>query len=198
MSQNKSRKKELKMKKITLSVFSLLLFVLGSSFAMADEDKAPEGPGPRIGVEGGINLSSFNGSSAGAVYASRLGFVGGGFLNLPLGSSLSIQPELLYAQKGGKINGSDFQLDYVEIPILLDVNILGPLGIILGPAFNANVASTTGVTVNSTDVGLVLGAQIIASKFLFSGRYEVGLTDLNTDAKIQNGTFTLLVGLSFI
>ena len=186
------------MKKITLLVGGLLLVLLGSSFARADEDKAPEGPGPRIGVEGGVNLASLSGPNVNDVFASRLGFVGGGFLNLPLGSSLAFQPEILYAQKGGKFNGNAYSLDYVEVPILLDVIILGPLGILLGPSFDANVANQNVNNVSSTDVGLILGAQVFVSKFLVSGRYEIGLTDVRTDAKIQTGTFTFMVGLSFI
>jgi hypothetical protein len=185
------------MKKITL-VLSCLLVVLGSSFAMADDDKSPEGLLPHFGLEGGFNLSGFSGSTAGEVVASRLGFVGGAFVSLPLGSSLAVQPELLYAQKGGKINGNDYQLDYVEIPVLLNITVLGPLGLLAGPAFNVNLTSPAGTTINTTDFGLILGAQVKLAKLLFSGRYEIGLSDLNSNAKIQNGTFTLLVGLSII
>ena len=184
------------MKKLNLMVSCLFLLAMGSSAAMAADEA--EGPKPLLGVEGGINLSSFNGDTVNSVYESRLGFVGGGFLSLPLGSSLSLQPEVLYEQKGGKINGFDYQLDYVEIPLLLDVKILGPLGILLGPSFSANVASTAGVTVENTDVGVILGAQLNIMAFLVSGRYEVGLTDLSSNTKVQNGTFTLLVGLSII
>jgi len=158
------------MKKMTLMVGCLFL-VLGISFARADEDKSPEGPVPSLGVEGGFNLSSFNGSTPGAIYASRLGFVGGAFLSLPLGSSLAIQPELLYAQKGGKINGNDYQLDYVELPVLLDITLLGPLGLLAGPAFNVNLSSPAGATINTTDLGLILGAQVKLSRLLFSGLY---------------------------
>jgi hypothetical protein len=193
--QNKSRKKDREMKKITLTVGCLLLFVLGCSFVMADETPAPLTP--RFGVEGGINLSSFNGPTASDVYASRLGFVGGAFVNLPFSPMLSIQPELLYEQKGGKINDNDYRLDYVEIPVLLDVTLFGPLSILLGPAFSANVGSYGVATVNQGDVGAILGAQVNLQVLFFSGRYEVGLTDLNSDAKIQNGTFTILAGISF-
>ena len=184
------------MKKFNWLAGSLVVFVMGISAAMADD--APVGLAPTLGVEGGINISSFNGQTVDAVYESRLGFVGGFFLGLPLGPSLTLQPELLFEQKGGKLNGNDYQLSYVEIPILLDVSLIGPLGVILGPSFDANVVRPDGVTVSNTDVGLILGAQLNLSKILLSGRYELGLTDLNTDSKIQNGTFTLLVGLSFI
>ncbi len=184
------------MKKITLLVGCLSLFVLGSSFAMADE--TPAVPSAHFGVEGGINLSSFNGPTVDSVYASRLGFVGGLFLNLPFSPILAIQPELLYEQKGGKINDNDYRLDYVEVPVLLDVTLIGPFSVILGPSFSANVGSYGVATVNQGDVGVILGAELGIPVFLLSARYEVGLTDLNSDTKIQNGTFTLMAGISFM
>jgi hypothetical protein len=186
------------MKKLKLVLSCLILFATGSSFTMADETPVPGVRAPRLGVEGGFNLASLNGPTANDVFASRLGFVGGGFLNLPLGPSLAFQVELLYAQKGGKFNGSPYQLDYVEIPLLFDVTVIGPVDIILGVAFDANVAKAGAVNVNQTDVGLVLGTQLSFSKFIVSGRYEVGLTDVRSDQQIQNGTFTLMAGLSFI
>ena len=189
----------------------MLLFVLGSSLAMAaenneaDENQNAEhhesgSPGARFGVEGGFNLSSLNGPVTN-LYDTRLGFVGGAFINLPLGSTLALQPEFLYEQKGGQMNGKPYQLDYMEVPILLDISFGFPVvnpGILAGLAFDANLASQGVTHVTSTDVGLVLGAQIFISKVLVSGRYEIGLTDVDTTAKIQNGTFTLMAGLSFI
>lgn len=186
------------MKKRNLILSCSLLFLLGSSFALADADDAASGRRPRLGVEAGINLASLNGPNLSGVIGSRLGFVAGGFLNLPLGSRLALQPEVLYEQKGGKINGSDYQLDYVEIPILLDAQLVGPLDILLGPSFAGTVANSGVDKVNSADVGLVLGAQVSFTQLLVSGRYEVGLSDVSSDTKIQNGTFTFLVGLSLI
>jgi hypothetical protein len=184
------------MKMLNLMAGCLLLFALGNSFAAAD-GVAPGFPAPQIGVEGGFNVASLNGP-VGDVYASRLGFVGGGFLNLPFGPMLAFQPELLYEQKGGQVNGNPYRLDYLEVPVLLDISCLGPLGILLGPSFAANLDNQGVSNPNSTDVGLILGVQLDLLPILLSGRYEVGLTDVSTDANVQNGTFTFLAGLSFI
>jgi hypothetical protein len=184
------------MKKLKLMAGCLLLFTMGNSLAAADE-AVPGLLSPKIGVEGGFNVANLNGP-VGDVFASRLGFVGGAFLNLPFTPSLALQPELLYEQKGGQVNGNPYRLDYVEVPVLLDISFLGPLGVLLGPAFAANVDNQGVSNPNSTDVGLILGAQLNFGSILVSGRYEVGLTDVSTDANIQNGTFTFLAGLSFI
>jgi hypothetical protein len=188
------------MKKFNLTVGCLLLFALGSTFAIADEDKQADGTGlkPRIGVEGGFNLASLNGPNVNDVFASRLGFVVGAFIHLPMTTTLAIQPELLYSQKGGKYNGFPYQLDYMEVPILLDISFIGPLSILLGPSIAANVQYQGLGSVNQTDIGLVAGAQLFLTNVLFSGRYEVGLTDVNSNQQIQNGTFTFMVGLSII
>jgi Outer membrane protein beta-barrel domain len=189
----------LKMKKFILSLGCLCFLAIGSSPVMADDASSPQNmvPSSQLGVEAGFNIASLNGP-AGNVYGSRLGFVGGAFLNFHLLQSLAIQPEVLYEQKGGSFNGSAYQLDYVEIPVLADIDIVGPLSILAGPAFDSVVATNGASNINTEDVGLVLGAQLDISNFLLSGRYEVGLTNLNSNSNIQNGTFTFMAGLSLI
>jgi len=191
------------MKKITGIIGCLLLLAFGSSYASAGDSKESGGsiPSPLIGLEGGINLANLHGSNAGETYKSRLGFVGGAFVNIHLSPHLALQPELLYEQKGGKINGNTYKLDYVEVPTLLEITLgghgLNP-GILVGPAFNSNVASHGVVNVKKSDVGLVLGGQVAITKFIVSARYEIGLNDVNSNENLKNGTFTLLVGYSIL
>ncbi|HTA76661.1 MAG TPA: outer membrane beta-barrel protein, partial [bacterium] len=111
---------------------------------------------------------------------------------------LGLQPEVMYEQKGGQINGNPIQLGYLEVPVLLDIKLIGPLGIIAGPSFELNTDSNGIQNVNSADVGLVAGAQVNLSRILLSGRYEVGLSDVSSSQKVQNGLFTFLVGLSLL
>ena len=156
-----------------------------------------QGYGARFGVEAGFNLANLNGPNVGDVFGSRLGFVGGAFLGLPLSPSLSLQPELLYSQKGGNYNGNPVLLNYWEFdPVGCQFG--GSPGPVVGPLFALN-ASNNGVNnINDSDIGLVAGAQLNLDRFLVSGRYEFGLTNITNNQSIQNGTFTLMVGLSFI
>ncbi|HTA77829.1 MAG TPA: porin family protein [bacterium] len=192
------------MKKLILTLGCLCLMALGGSLAMADEDKtstsSDSGSGApfRLGVEGGFDLANLNGQNVNDVFGSRLGWVAGAFASLPIGPTFAIQPELMYEQKGGKYNGNPYRLDYLEIPVLLDIKVIGPVGILLGPSFDANVANSGVSNLNSTDVGLVAGVQVNLERLLVSGRYELGLTNINSNQQIQNGTFTMLVGLSLL
>ncbi len=199
------------MKKSISLVGCLLFFMLGNLPAMADGNNPPQQnnssqsnmvPSSLLGLELGINLADLNGANVKDVIGSRLGFVGGAFLNFHLLPNLGIQPEVLYEQKGGKSNGTAYQLDYVEIPVLVDITLMGPLSVLIGPSFDSTAATQGTTAINTTDTGLVLGAQLNISNFLLSGRYEMGLTDVlagvNSNQNFQNGTFTFMAGLSLI
>lgn len=155
-----------------------------------------------LGVEGGANFANLNGKDVNSYVASRLGFVGGGFLHWGLTQALSLQPEVLYAQKGAKTSDGSlsYQLDYVEIPVLLEISlglpVIGP-GILIGPSFDANVAASGLSNVTPADVGVVGGIQVHFDPVLLSGRYEVGLTNVTSNQNLQNGTFTFLIGFMF-
>jgi hypothetical protein len=163
-----------------------------------------------LGLEGGANFSTLMGkdlSSVGNVSGSRMGFVGGGYLNLTLGPSFAIHPEVLYEQKGAAISGTTTttELDYIEVPVLLKLGLGTPFfnpNILVGPAFSWNTLAKDSngnvSNVNQSDVGLVGGVEIDIDKFLLSGRYELGLDNVAKNVNVQNGTFTFLIGYSFI
>ena len=171
-----------------------------------------------LGVEAGANFANFIGSSvsASSLTGSRLGLVGGGFLELNFGTSFAIRPELLYAQKGGKdTSNNTLQLDYIEVPVLVKLSLGTPginPGILVGPSFSFNTVaqvvnsgggSTAINSVNTSDIGVIIGAEVDIEKFFVTGRYELGLTNVQNavngvSSNVQNGLITLMVGYSFI
>ncbi|HTC21519.1 MAG TPA: porin family protein [bacterium] len=192
------------MKKLTRVLGCWLLFSLVSSYAMADEGgtAAKVEPVPRLGVEGGFTFGNLTGPGVNDVFGSRFGIVGGIYLNLPLtGSILGFQPEFLYEQRGGKFDGNLYQLDYLAVPLLMDINFGMPVfnpDILLGPCLD-DVVATEGVPdANHFEVGLMLGAQVNFSGFFISGRYELGLTNVSGVQNIQTDTWLLMAGLSYI
>ncbi len=164
-----------------------------------------------LGLEAGANFSNFIGSGVseiGNVNDSKLGFVGGGFLSLNFGNSFAIRPEVLYEQKGNAISGTSTtnELDYIEVPVLLKLGLGTPVfnpSILLGPSFSWNLLAkdaqgNTISNINSSDIGLVGGVEVDIDKFLISGRYELGLQNIQQNVNVQNGTLTFLVGYSFM
>lgn len=181
------------------------------------------------GLKAGLNISNLNGSDAGNV-DSRTGFLGGAFFAYDFNNMFSIQPEAFYSMKGAKqtesINGQTitgtFKLDYIEIPVLLKLNIPLESGstvrpsIFVGPALDIKVASTVEVeaggqsasadleNINSTDFGLVfggaLGFDVSGHELGFDVRYTLGLTtvfDSSIDADVKNGVISIAAYFGF-
>ena len=182
----------------------LVLFVSSIGMAFAQD--------VRFGLEVGANLSSLMGSASSSTNVSKLGIVGGGFLCFDLGNALALRPELLYEQKGVASSSANVWLeyDYIELPVLMKLSLGTPAvnpSILFGPAFSLNtsgqyynsVASIPLKNMSALDVGIVGGLELDLDKFLISGRYELGLANVNsTGASIQNDTFTFLVGYSLM
>ncbi len=189
-----------------LKALALVLILAGFGVANAGMDPSNTFS---VGLEAGANFATLVGSdvtNVGGTLNSKLGFVGGGFLSLNFGNSFAIRPEVLYEQKGTAINGQTTtpELDYIEVPVLLKLSLGTPMvnpGILIGPSFGWNVLAQnlgSGTSVSSSDIGLVGGVEVDIDKFLVNGRYELGLDNVTQNSKVQNGTFTFLVGYSFM
>ena len=191
------------MKKNIWLLGCLCFFAAGVSSARAD-DSSPTGlAAPRLGIEGGLDLANFNGQNGNDAPGTGAGFVGGGFLELPLGPGFSLRPELLFEQKDGALNANPFQRDYLEVPVLLDITLVSPLSLLLGPSLDGNLYNS-GLNAggannfNNGDLGLVGGAQMNFASFLVSGRYEWEVVNRNSASGFQNGTLIFLVGLTLL
>lgn len=83
---------------------------------------------PYFGIRFGVNSADiFPGTNS----DRRIGFTGGIYGNFKIPNSrFSVQPELLYSQKGNKPHSFEqdieeqINLDYIEIPVLVNTNLL--------------------------------------------------------------------------
>lgn len=98
-----------------------------------------------IGVKAGANFSNIYDSDEESFDADgKLGFVGGAFLQIPIGKFLGVQPEVLFSQKGYKQSGSflggNYELTrtttFIDVPLLLSIKPSSFLTIQLGPQFS--------------------------------------------------------------
>jgi hypothetical protein len=118
-----------------------------------------------FGVKAGFNASNVYDSKTTDFNADpKLGFAGGAFLSIPLGSFFGVQPEILFSQKGfkakGKIIAADYELtrttNYVDVPLLLTLRPISVLTIVAGPQYSylisqKNVFKGVGATVAQTE-----------------------------------------------
>ncbi|ELR73847.1 hypothetical protein C900_00011 [Fulvivirga imtechensis AK7] len=179
------------MKKLTILVLLLAATMAGANAQVG------------LGVKAGLNFANLD--AAGDPDA-KTGYHFGAFAEIGLGG-IALQPELLFSAKGAE----DFDLSYLEIPILLKKNFAKVLNIHLGPQFGiltkAEADFGTGSedikdSLKSSDLSLVAGAGVNLPMGLVGGaRYVLGLSDINdfegSDSDIKNKTFQVYVGWKF-
>jgi hypothetical protein len=156
----------------------------------------------RFGVKGGLNLASISTSDKTVPTSSALGFHGGIVLDAPLSESISIQPNLLFSQKGFSLDASGISskvtFNYIEIPVNFLYNATDALTIGAGPflgyALSASAKTTFNGQTQTTDVdfdnksqrvdyglNITAGYEIIEG-LVISANYSLGLANLNKDA----------------
>ncbi|MBC7655114.1 MAG: PorT family protein [Oligoflexus sp.] len=122
------------MKKLFISAVAMVLI----TFAQAQNKSIL----PTFGIKGGLNFSNIiktDNSNFQTDYAT--GFNAGVFVNIPIISVLSFQPELMFSQKGYKSNRTGFLGDgtfkqttnWIEVPILAKISPASGFNIVLGP-----------------------------------------------------------------
>jgi hypothetical protein len=182
-----------------------------------------------FGIKGGYSLSKFTAASTEPipfVFGNLDSPVGGIFFSLGLGP-LAIQPEVLYVRMGAEYevdenNGLKWQFDYIQVPVLLKLNVIpaGPIRpFIYAGGYGAYLIKAKGVmTVDGVsegtditaeyqkyDYGVVGGAgltfKLPGIAISVEGRYNYGLKNILVDPaagdSMKNTTMMALVGIGF-
>lgn len=174
------------------------------------------------GVKGGFNMSTIAFDPSDIEWNVRFGAVGGGFVALPVGSRLTIQPEGLLSRKGGtaKLDGTEatISITYLDVPVLAKVGVAGSgdrkFSIFGGPSMAFKLSSDTSATVGGEEVdvdidddvedfdfGIVGGLEYAIGRFSIDARYTFGLTDLNAaegdETRAKNRVLSVMAGWKF-
>jgi hypothetical protein len=138
---------------------TILFLTLGLGLSTAAQAQyRGRGGNVSLGIKAGASLSSFVGADANTLganaYEYRFGFNAGVFANIGFAKLFAFQPELLYSQKGAKLdNNSDIgiRMHYVDVPLAFHVNTDG-FFFEAGPQVGFLVAAKSEVGSTSVDV----------------------------------------------
>ena len=171
-----------------------------------------------IGFKGGANITKVDGHSFKDKF--NYGYSLGAFAEIPLGQKFGLQPEVLFNQYSTTVdsnlnhvyqnvfnsNQSKVKLNYLSIPILLNYKLIGNfLSLQAGPQFSIlmdqskTLLQNGGKAFSSGDFAMVGGVQLKLSAIRVSGRYVVGLNDINdidNQDKWKNQGFQVAVGFA--
>jgi hypothetical protein len=210
-----------------LSASALMLGAVTVSNAQ-DNASNSQSMAPSFGIKGGVNFATVNGDFDSP--DSRTSFHAGVFGEFPVAEIFSIQVEALYSGQGFEFDtpsgflGTDrqkveYQLDYINVPVLAKFYLFEGFSIEAGPQFSFLVneeidsAPNDDAGDNNTDeaktfeFGVAGGVTFQTSMGLFAtARYTQGITDVlkerrfegeNVRNSINNGVFQLGIGYKF-
>jgi hypothetical protein len=175
--------------------------------------------GLEYGAKGGVNVATLAlHESVPVSFDNRIGLVAGGFVTWPLGSRVSVQPEVLFSQKGATFDDTGaagrIELDALDVPILVRYRF-GRLIAFGGPSLGFTLRARQVLEfgdeeesvdirddIESLDFGIAAGAAYEAGRISVEGRYTFGLTNLNTvsvdeEALVKTRVIAVLVGYRF-
>lgn len=146
------------MKKIILMIAFVTIAVTNSKAQTTTDNREALSFGLKVGA----NYSNvYDDNNQDFVADAKLGFAAGGFVAIPFGKFIGIQPEVMYSQKGfkstGTYLGSSYTMtrttDFIDVPLLFAVKPIGELTLLFGPQFSYLMKQKddfTGGTISST------------------------------------------------
>jgi hypothetical protein len=173
-------------------------------------------PAFQLGVKGGVNISKVDGDAFANEF--RYGYHAGAFAIVKLSDHVQIQPELLFSQNNTRIDSSfgnvfhvsnmkDISLNYLTIPLLLNLSPGKIISFQVGPQFGILMNQHQTLFENGKnafsngDFSMVGGVQLNLAWIKLSGRYMVGLNNINdvtNNSKWKNQGFQLSAGFRII
>ena len=170
-----------------------------------------------LGAKAGTNVVKIDGVSFKDQF--KYGYQIGGFAQIVLNKKISVQPEVMFNQASTTLDSnyksiyqniitsgqSKVKLNYLSIPLLLNYKLIGPISLQAGPQFsilmdqNKNFLQNGGDAFKKGDFSMVGGVQVKILKLYLSGRYVVGLSNINdidNKDKWKSQAVQLSVGLS--
>ena len=174
------------MKKTILVAF----MALSGFYGVAQSDSG-------FGIKGGLNYNANGNYFESAGDAARnpdrnVGYHVGVFGKFGA-SKVYVRPELVYTKTKSDYDGADFDMSKLDVPVLLGINLIGPLHVFAGPSFQYILDTEfDGVTIddveNDFSVGMNIGAGVSFGKLGLDLRYERGFS--NNEASFINTNIT--------
>lgn len=211
-SSHENKKKKLQSSSKNSKIVMALVFLVSIS-QLSFSQSATDDSKLKVGIKGGANFSN--------LYTNNVddnnvlvGFNVGLFAKLPITKTFAIQPELLYTTKGAQleynntfvVGTSTFKLNYIELPVLLVVNLTNNFNVHFGPyvAYLIDGKATNDAQgtlfdiennlknedYNRFDTGLSLGLGYTANHLGFGVRYNYGLQKVGKERNFSGTNYT--------
>jgi hypothetical protein len=175
----------------------------------------------RFGAKGGLNINKITGQSYNSGF--NYNFQVGGFMQFNFSDVFGLQPEVSFVQTQSEFSNDPnniyddlfgggtqhkAKLDYLEVPLLLNINV-GPskrIKLQFGPAYGGLLKQTVdslknnGNIYKNSDWSAIGGLWIQLPLINIGARYKLGLTNINNidnKEKWKNQAIQIFAGVTF-
>jgi Outer membrane protein beta-barrel domain len=165
-----------------------------------------------IGIKAGLNIFTINNNNN-AEYDSKAGLNLGLIGHIHLAKQLAFQPEIVYSGQGAKFTTAGVEtkinLDYINIPLLLQYMFDNGFRIQAGPQIGFLVNAKSKTNGNSTDIknnlkkvdfGLGAGVGYVhpPTGFGVDARYNLGLSNINDNSSVKSYNRGFQIGVFYL
>lgn len=161
-----------------------------------------------IGTKIGINSYTIANDN-GPGFDSKIGLHAGLLAHFHINRQFGIQPEVVYSMQGAKYDGTNFNLDYINVPVMLQYMFDNGLRVQAGPqvGFQVRAKGESGLgsmdiknDFNTIDAGISFGASYVhtSSGFGIDARYNLGLTDISESSAVMSNSMGLQLGIFYL
>ncbi len=210
-----------------ISQIVTVAMIVVSASAVAQTTIADNRENVSFGLKAGANISNVWDENQGDFEAnSKVGFVGGAYMSIPLGKYLGVQPSVVYSQKGfqeqGQILGSDYTFtrttNYIDIPVLFEFKPSPMITLVAGPQYSFLMSKKdefTSGTLSATEferyenenirkntLGALVGFDVNVNQWIISPRagWDLQSNDgdgTSSEIRYKNQWLQLAVGYRF-
>lgn len=162
-----------------------------------------------FGPKAGLNLSTLSSlSNSQALIKGEVGLM----MGYQVGNAIAIQAEALYSWQGARTEDRgtkmNISLDYLKIPIIAKIYLIGGLNLEAGISFNILTSALTNSDIysgkldglNGFDFSIPIGVSyVIGNRFDIGLRYDISLVNVKipNSSTAKNSNFALTVGYRF-
>ena len=179
-------------------LIGLITAILITGIASAQHGNAHEGH-VSLGIKGGINFYNINNDND-IKYDQRTGYHFGLLGHIHIGNQFAVQPELLYSAQGARNENTEYNLAYINVPLLLQYMFDNGFRLQAGPQLGFLVSSENLNDLNPIELGISYGVSYVvpSTGFGIDLRYNIGLTNINKSGDIKSTNRGLQLGVFYI
>jgi hypothetical protein len=192
-------------------LIGLLAAILFTGIASAQHSDSPVGH-VNIGIKGGLNVSNIH-ADDGSEYDYRIGYHFGLLGHIHLGNHFAIQPEILFSSQGAKYTfeneTTNYNLDYINVPVLFQYMFNGGFRIEAGPQVGflarAKYINNSGTSdekdyIEPIDWALCFGMSYVhpSSGFGVDARFNMGLSNIDKNTSVVSTNRGFQAGVFYI